>query len=625
LRLAAELHNRGVQVWVDCLPDGLKVGDDWPRGLEEAIDTCRFMIAVISPSYLQSWMGQNELNRALQQGQPVLPVLIERVEKWPLVLQRVQYADFTGWRDHAAFASAATSLVQRIQSDLRDVIGQRPDREQQYLLSLIADLESRVGVARYIALATELRELTKGDDRGGPVERDDWRMDPEFHLLDPDTPLEVEEQKPRKVSLEELIDRPHCFVITGAPGAGKTTTLLNIALRLARARLREPRSHPLPVCLRLPEWSREATPIDFVAARWPIDGNPQVAIESDDVVFLFDGLNEMGHAGRANAGALRAWIQGPGGPRRAVFACRNRDYSELHLGIDKAEIQPMDAAQIESFARAHLEEQADAFLQRILPPAWTSFDPNSLHALARNPYLLFSLLRLYRDRQELPRNMGRLFHRLPGFLWNKERMHHTPDWVSFEEARPKLAALAFEMTEANESTRIPDGLAAKHLGRSFPRQTALGANILDQNETELRFFHHRLQEYFAATELVGQGLDALAGRCDGRWSEVVIAAAGLTSESDAMVEAVRRQSALLAAECLLSGVDVSADLAQRIEKELSDRLDRVGPQVVEKEKQRSSPQSYMMIEDRVGDYFASYDSLEDLVRKVRSGERFVAE
>ena len=115
LRLAAVLHGHGIRVWVDCLPKGLKIGDDWPQGLAEAIDSCRCMIAVISPAYVKSEVCLNELSRAKQRGRPVFPVLLEQVQPndWPLVLQRVQYADFTAWQNPGSFAVATGHLVGR--------------------------------------------------------------------------------------------------------------------------------------------------------------------------------------------------------------------------------------------------------------------------------------------------------------------------------------------------------------------------------------------------------------------------------------------------------------------------------------------------------------------------------
>jgi hypothetical protein len=47
LERAAWLRNAGVQVWVDCLPDGIRPGDDWPRTFEEALNTCASAVVVL--------------------------------------------------------------------------------------------------------------------------------------------------------------------------------------------------------------------------------------------------------------------------------------------------------------------------------------------------------------------------------------------------------------------------------------------------------------------------------------------------------------------------------------------------------------------------------------------------
>ena len=363
------------------------------------------------------------------------------------------------------------------------MIGQRPDPEQQYLLSLIADLKSRVGVARYIALAAELRELDH-DREAALTEVDTWRVDPEFLLLDAKTPAAERVEKGREVSFDDLATLPRSFVITGDPGAGKTTTLLHLALRFARARLEQPRNNPLPICLNLPDWVREASPEQFVASRWPIQSDARTALNSDDVILLFDGLNEMGQRGYANAVALRDWLGSRRGPRRAAFTCRSRDYAELDLGIDEVSVKPMKMAEVERFVQAYLPDEAASFLKRVAPRY--AADPTSLFPLAQNPYLLFSLILLYRGRQELPRNMGRLFRQLCEFLWNKERLHGALDWMPFDEVRPRLSNLAFEMTESGEWTRIPDRMAEAYLADRFPLHTALGANILAQSEAGFR-------------------------------------------------------------------------------------------------------------------------------------------
>lgn len=624
LRLAALLHESGINVWADCLPSGLRVGDDWPRSLAEAIDSCRCVVAVISPAYLNSEMCRNELSRARQRGRIVFPVLIEPVSPndWPIELQRLQYDDFTNWRDPDTLAKAANSLVSRLRTNAKDVIGQRPDAEQQYLLSLIADLESRVGVARHTTLAGRLRELAD-EPRTAQVGPAEWHLDPDFKLLTAGARVAGGGGEPRDVSFDDLAALPQQFVLTGAAGAGKTTTLLHFALRFARLRLRAPRTNPLPICLRLPDWPRGASPREFLASRWPLEIDVETAINSDAIVLLLDGLNEMGESGYVNAIALGEWLRSGDGPRRVILTCRSRDYQDLDLGISEARLQPMNDAQIRRFVKAYLRGNAESFLERMMPYGSRSNDPGSLRSLARNPYMLFALILLHQGEQELPRNMGKLFQRLCEFQWAKERLHRAIDWVPFDEVRRRLSKLAFEMTMGDYSTHIPNSLVREHLGERFAIRTAVGASIFEQGETGLRFFHQRILEYFAAAELVSRGMEALPAGAPAQWREVVIAAAGITTDPDAVVEFAGRRDTLLAAECLATGVNVATGLRLKIEQELADRLAVVGDKVVRKEVERSRPES--LIEDRVGDYFASYESLDDLIRKVRAGERYVCD
>src|SRR5215831_15558260 len=85
LKLAAELRNAGVIVWVDRLEDGIQAGDDWPRTIEEALNSCRALIAVISPDYVTSKICKRELHRADQLSRAVFPVLLKSIpaEQWP--------------------------------------------------------------------------------------------------------------------------------------------------------------------------------------------------------------------------------------------------------------------------------------------------------------------------------------------------------------------------------------------------------------------------------------------------------------------------------------------------------------------------------------------------------------
>jgi hypothetical protein len=70
LRLAADLKNAGVRLWMDQL-DGIRAGDDWRRTIQSALDGCGAMIAVLTPDYTVSTYCLNELARADEKALPI--------------------------------------------------------------------------------------------------------------------------------------------------------------------------------------------------------------------------------------------------------------------------------------------------------------------------------------------------------------------------------------------------------------------------------------------------------------------------------------------------------------------------------------------------------------------------
>jgi formylglycine-generating enzyme required for sulfatase activity len=92
LKLAKELRELGTNLWLDQLD--ILGGQHWDSAVEEALKSCKGMIAVLSPDSVVSNNVMDEVSYALEKGKLVVPVLIRSCDI-PFRLRRVQYIDFT--------------------------------------------------------------------------------------------------------------------------------------------------------------------------------------------------------------------------------------------------------------------------------------------------------------------------------------------------------------------------------------------------------------------------------------------------------------------------------------------------------------------------------------------------
>ncbi len=444
---------------------------------------------------------------------------------------------------------------------------------------------------------------------------------PEFTLL------EMQGQGPgqqmRRIRLDDITqatERHEALVLLGEPGAGKTTTLYKLALDAARQRLTTGEGR-LPLFLSLADYRGYPSPHAFAGAVWQqfLGGDPSTPerqrysagsgqaldglserLRRGDLLLLCDALNEMpfadGRDYRARVGAWRRFVgDWPG--NQVLFTCRSRDYGEP-LGLHQVEIERLDDGRVREFLEKYLAPEPD-----LAAEAWARLADSPLLELVRNPYYLSILAYLVAGGGAWPTSRAALLAGFVDLSLARERTRDHPDWPGKEPLRMALSGLAESIQALGEGTRLPRRELLARIperveGRDGPVATpppailrlGLAATLLDtelapDGGEQVRFYHHQLQEYFAARALLArfQAGEVLADRWrqprlaaempdpgplgdyeplppppTTGWEEPTLLAAALQSTASfavapdpaAFVEAVRRANPVLAGRCL---------------------------------------------------------------------------
>lgn len=154
----------------------------------------------------------------------------------------------------------------------------------------------------------------------------------------------------------------HRVLLLGAPGAGKTITLMDYARQAFYNRLQDP-TQPLPLFGLVPLWDAEKQPAlaDWLAESNDLDvDRVRAEIEAGRALILLDGLDELGGE-RENEKTKEHYD-----PRvrllealwkintvnRIILTCRDEDYAELHVQAALAgalRLQPLAWEQIQTY------------------------------------------------------------------------------------------------------------------------------------------------------------------------------------------------------------------------------------------------------------------------------------
>lgn len=569
LQLAADLHAAGYRVWCDRL-------DVDPAGplheqVKRAIRASAVLVPVLSPAYLHARYARLEWEFAARKRYAIVPLMAGPVaaSDLPPELPIDARLDFTDWRSEAVYQTQLplllSALEQRGHAQLCKI--ELPHPLENAVNRLIARLEMR-------RAAAEIREMPDKLDGVAAL-----ALRPPSSLMQvwgrpADVRLTTGEGKTSTTHLTPLAEAEALarFVLTGAPGAGKSATLERITLDAARAYADAPDQNPFPLWLHLADWDGDVGFPAFLGNAWALAGLGDESLDAwlqqGRVALYLDGLNELGGWTESKAGQLRDWLAGDPATR-VVVTCRSRDYSTLvSLGLPVAELQPLGEASITQIAVAQLGEAEGGRFMSEIALAVTDGERTGAPDLARNMAALNGLLVLYRSAPQgkPPANLGGLYKRMLPSAWMHKRIERMPGWLPFMPVEAALAQIALYFL----SEDIPLSAPAEAFNQNAEREQALraarNAGLVEVRDGRLRFHSRLLLEYFAAVgtnrqdllgSLRGARFDALSERAAGSWDVVVSLMAGMTPNPDSLIRDVAEVDPFLASDCLAGGVRVS--------------------------------------------------------------------
>jgi hypothetical protein len=265
-RLQTDLNARGIVTWRDTA--SIVGGEDWYKSIVQGIHNAYAVVQVVTEASEESKWVQRESLYADQKDVPIIPAL---PKKYPLpfhliATQPILFEDYD--EGLAMLVAGLQRLPKTTHGDQLTLGPLDRDTEIAYLDFLLSQMKAELRTARYVNLSAEQQRTIQKAAQAQSSVFDEFELT--FDRVAPAECVRGEQFDLPGDAVEDAREPLRTMgraILLGDPGAGKTTTLIQMAIDMVQAAKQAP-NQPLPVFVPLRSYTGENNSPSLCKNRW---------------------------------------------------------------------------------------------------------------------------------------------------------------------------------------------------------------------------------------------------------------------------------------------------------------------------------------------------------------------